>query len=236
MKALLLAAGFGTRLKPLTNTIPKCLAPINNKPLLDYWLELLINEDEISEIFINLHYLHEKVIKHLDNKWSGTKKIKTWFEPELLGTAGTIAKNAEKLCDEPTLVIHADNFSCFQLKDFIHAFTHKDRDAVMTMMLFETNSPESCGIVELNKNNLVINMHEKVISPPSNLANGAVYIIEKEVVNLIKKEGLLDFSCDVIPLFFNRINSWLNTNYHRDIGSHESLAQANLDAKQGLVG
>jgi mannose-1-phosphate guanylyltransferase len=93
MKALLLAAGLGTRLRPITEKIPKCLVPINGVPLLDIWLEKLSNIG-IEEFLINTHYLHQDVENFISkNKYK--KKIKTTFEEKLLGTAGTLIKNKD---------------------------------------------------------------------------------------------------------------------------------------------
>ena len=230
MKAVLLAAGEGTRLHPLTLTTPKCLVPINGKPLIDYWLEMLVPCDEIDEIFINVSYLKEQVIDHISNKWQGCNKIFLWQENKLLGTAGTLKANYSQLKDDDIMVIHADNLSAFDLRQFINA--HKTRliSCKITMMLFKTDCPSQCGIVELDNTGLVIDMHEKVKKPPGNLANGAVYIFEKSVIDLIYHNNSYDISLDVIPNFLGHICSWLNSNYHRDIGSPESysLAQKEL--------
>lgn len=229
MKVVLLAAGLGTRLRPITNHTPKCLVPINGKPLLDIWLNKLSANPQISEIFINLHYLAEEVVTHLKNHWSHLSHLVTWYEEELLGTAGTLNAHDELVCEEPIMVVHADNLSLFNLGAFIKAYSKRPAHVSMTMMLFECETPSSCGIVELSNNNTVIKMHEKVANPPSNLANAAVYIISQEVLALIKAAGYSDFSIEVIPEFYGRINTWLNTEYHRDIGTPDSLVQAQLD-------
>ena len=226
MKAVLLAAGLGTRLQPITNTIPKCLVPINGVALLDIWLDLLTQQPQITEIYINLHYFADKVEAHLRSHWSHIPYITTWYEPFLLGTAGTLAAHSEELSNEDVMVIHADNLSKFDAGEFIHAFETRPATSVMTMMLFETDSPQSCGIVELDDKHQVLTMHEKVANPPTNLANAAVYILQNGLVDVIREKGMSDFSLDVIPYFFGRINTWTNHIYHRDIGTPESLAIA----------
>jgi mannose-1-phosphate guanylyltransferase len=233
MKAILLAAGLGIRLRPITDKIPKCMVPINGKPLLDYWLELLVPNPNIDEIFINVCYLKEVVLTHLKQHWQDCNKITIWVETELLGTAGTISKNAAQVTSEDTLVIHADNLSLFNLNAFIQAHHSRPKDCYGTMMLFKTDSPSSCGIVEISNDGRVLNMHEKVDNPPSNLANGAVYIFELEILDWIIKQGVTDISAQVIPAFHGKIYSWLNNVYHRDIGTPQSydLAQKEYQSK-----
>ena len=117
MIALLLSGGLGTRLRPLTYESPKCLVLINNKPLLDYWLELLRN-DLISKIIINTHYLPSQVIEFIEKKnIVMNNKIILVHEEELLGTGGTILHNKKYLFDknEPFIVAHADNLYLLNL-------------------------------------------------------------------------------------------------------------------------
>ncbi len=232
MKVVLLAAGLGTRLRPLTATVPKCLVPIHGKPLLDFWIEKFVHREDVSEIYINLHYLHEKVVQHLQTRWLHEPKIKTWFEPDLLGTGGTVCAHARELAGETVILVHADNLSAFDTGHFVQAFDQRPATAAMTMMLFSTDTPQSCGIVELDDRGVVIKMHEKVANPPGNLANGAVYIMAPEVVDAIVEHQFSDFSTEVIKHFSGRINSWVNTCYHRDIGTPESYQKALYDFRQ----
>jgi mannose-1-phosphate guanylyltransferase len=226
MKAVLLAAGIGSRLRPLTDTIPKCLVPIHGKPLLDYWLEMTLGSQCISDIYINLHYLKHKVENHIAEHWQHEKRIGLHIEEQLKGTAGTLNTLKKELAGSCLLVVHADNLSRFNLNDFIHAHQSKPDNCLMTMMLFKTDSPSTCGIVERDDMGRVIAMHEKVPNPPGNLANGAVYIFEPDILNYIATHNLTDISEQVIPAFLGKINSWTNTHYHRDIGNPQSYALA----------
>jgi mannose-1-phosphate guanylyltransferase len=96
------------------------------------------------------------------------------------------------------------------------------------MMTFSTDAPESCGILELDQQGIVCNMHEKVKTPPGNLANGAVYILEPEVVNAISslQQDTIDLSTDVIPQYFGKIATFHNDEFHRDIGTLSSMQRA----------
>ncbi|MBT5549672.1 MAG: nucleotidyltransferase family protein [Nitrospina sp.] len=226
MRALLLAAGLGTRLRPITNTIPKCLVEINGKPLLDYWIELL-NKGGIYEILLNLHYLPDVVRSHVENS-DYPAEITIAYEENLLGTGGTLLKNREYFQDEPLMLIHADNLSIFDIKAFEKCYERRKKNVEITMMTFNTPDPEACGIVEVDDHGIVIAFHEKVKDPPGNLANGAVYILSPSIwdflVSLRKEQ--IDFSTEVLPHFMRRINTYQNEIYHRDIGTMESLQTA----------
>lgn len=239
MKALLLAAGLGTRLRPITNSMPKCLVPINGKPLLEYWIENLLNVG-VSEILINTSYLSDKVEKYINNS-AFQDKINLIYEEELLNTGGTLLanknfflKDSENNKDEAFMLIHADNLTICNFNDFIEAHKNRPINCEVTMMLFKSDNPSSCGIVELDGNKIVQKFYEKVKNPPSNLANGAVYICESSIFDFLetlnKKD--IDFSNDVLPNFMGKINTYLNSGYHRDIGSVESYALAQIEVLQ----
>ncbi len=227
MKAILLAAGYGTRLKPLTATLPKCLMPIGGRPLLDIWIRSLI-EAGVQDLLINTHYLANRVVEYVKSS-SYPANILFTYEAELLGTGGTVWANREFISDhEPTLLVHADNLCLTDFPAFFSAHLHRPSDTCMTMMLFETDLPQSCGVVKLDDAGRVIEFHEKVKNPPSNLANAAVYIIEQDIVQFMEslRRDQIDFSLDVIPEFIGRIHSFTNKVYHRDIGTLESLHKA----------
>lgn len=235
MKALLLAAGEGTRLRPVTNLVPKCLVPINAKPLLEYWLENLTKAG-IDEFLVNTSYLNKQVEEFVA-KSKYADKITLVHEEKLLNTGGTVLANSSFFEGEAFMLVHADNLSFCDFGEFINA--HKNRPATceITMMLFKTDNPSSCGIVELDEFGVVQSFHEKVKNPPSDLANGAVYICEPSVLKFIqtlnKKE--VDFSLDVLPNYMGKINTYLNSIYHRDIGTIESYALAQVEIKPNFI-
>lgn len=229
MRALLLAAGLGTRLRPVTDHIPKCLVDINGRPLLDYWLELL-SSGGIKQVLINLHYMPYEVRKYLA-QCRYPIDISTVHEVTLLGTAGTIRKNKDYFKNKPLMLIHADNLSKFDMQAFINRYEQRESTVEITMMTFETDAPETCGIVELDAKNNVCAFHEKTLNPPGKLANGAVYILSPKVVESISKmeKDIIDFSTEIIPKYINRINTYHNEIYHRDIGNLKSLEMARVE-------
>jgi len=226
MKALLLAAGLGTRLRPLTFKTPKCLVPISGRPLLDYWLDMIFTAG-IEFVLVNLHYMAKEVIQYI-NQSPYKGRVVTVFEEELLGTGGTLLKNKAFFEDDLILLVHADNFSIFDLNDFIQAHHSRPKGCEMTMMTFKTDAPEKCGILELDSKNVVRTFHEKVHRPPGNLANGAVYILENSIFSFLETIGeeKIDFSTQVLPFFMGRIFTFYNDQYHRDIGTLESYYKA----------
>lgn len=227
--ALLLAAGKGTRLAPLTDGIPKCLAPINGRPLLDFWLERCVTA-EMAPIIINTHYLAESVVAFVQRSPWRDKVILT-YEQELLGTGGTLSAHAHLLQNGPFFVAHADNLSFFTTDEFLQAHMARPTYCLLTMMLFRTPTPHSCGIVTTDSQGVVTEFHEKPANPPGDLANGAVYIMQPDVFSLLKKCRTMrpDISIDLLPQCIGRMATYLNKDYHRDIGTMESYAAAQHD-------
>lgn len=229
MKALLLAAGLGTRLRPMTDTVPKCLVPILGKPLLEYWLDLLF-EGGIDAAIVNTHYLAERVREFVAaSRWGGD--VTLVHEEELLGTGGTVLCNREVLGDGAFLVAHADNLTRFDVRAFRSRHAQRPPGTVITMMTFVTDAPQSSGIVVENTAGIVTEFHEKVANPPGNHANAAVYIFEPEIVAFLAAIGrpVIDLSTEVLPRFLGRICAFHNTTYHRDIGTIGSLRKAELE-------
>jgi len=229
LKALLLAAGMGMRLRPLTETIPKCLVQINGKALLSYWIELLVQAD-IKEILINTHYLSSQVNNFIEiSKYANY--ITLVHEEKLLGTGGTLIKNQGFFEDGPVILIHSDNLSKFNMNEFIDTYMNRQNEVEITMMTFITDAPQTCGIIELDSSGIVRNLHEKVKNSPGDLANGAVYIISSSVIDYIKSlnKSFVDFSTEVLPHYIGKINTFHNRCYHRDIGNLDSLEKGNQE-------
>src|ERR1700722_678764 len=133
MKAFLLAAGVGSRLRPITDTVPKCMVRIDGKPLLDIWLDAF-DAAGVDEVLVNLHHLPDVVRGHLAGR-SAPPAVKTVFEPALLGSAGTLAANREWIeSEEFFLACNADNLTDFDLRELIE--THRAHDAIATIAVF----------------------------------------------------------------------------------------------------
>lgn len=231
MRALLLAAGMGLRLLPITATRAKCMVEINGRPLLDYWLELLFAAG-IERVLVNTHWQADQVRAFVKaSRWAD--RIDLVHEDELLGTGGTVLANRAWFREQPFIVAHADNLTDFDVRGFVEAHGRRPAGHAITMLGFRTDSPRSCGILELDERGTVVAFHEKVDDPPGNLANGAVYIFEPEVVEAIAALGrrIADLSTEIIPRFVGRILCVETAGYHRDIGTPESLRRAIADTQ-----
>lgn len=225
MKALLLAAGKGERLSPLTNHLPKCLVPINGIPLLHIWIQRLI-EYGIDDIYLNTCYLSCDVKSFVDSM-PYSNKINYLDEGTLLGTGRTLFTNKSSFIDDDLLIVHADNASFFNINDFFLEFHRMNKKHEMLMMVFHTDRPSQCGIVEVDDNKNLIGFYEKVTHPPGTLANAAVFIIRRSVLkNSLYADGVEDLSCDLVPKLLGRTWVWENDNYHRDIGDIASLLKS----------
>jgi len=234
-KALLLAGGYGTRLSPLSDIWPKCLMPIKEKPLLEYWIDSLMDAG-IDQILINLHYFSDEVKEFLE-RGKFKNSVKWVYEEELLGTAGTLKENHKFFRGGDIFLAHADNFCSADLGSFMQAHNNKPKSCIATMMTFTTDHPQSCGIVETNSDDILVEFHEKVERPPSNLANAAVYLLNEEILDWIDKhEKVFDFSIDVIPKLLGRVSVWNNNGIHIDIGTVENLIKSQeFDRKNSKI-
>ena len=226
-RALLLAAGLGTRLRPITFNTPKCLVAIDGEPLLRIWLRKL-ELAGCETVLINTHYLAEQVEAFLRSWRSSTMDVQTIYEPKLLGTAGTLLANQEFFKGTTGLLIHADNVMEGDMGSFMAAHHGRQAGCLMTMLTFETNSPSSCGIVEIDDQQVVQAFYEKIANPPGNKANGALYAFDPEFLdklNLMNPKPS-DFSTEVIPKLLGRIQTWHTQHAYLDIGTPEALISA----------
>jgi mannose-1-phosphate guanylyltransferase len=227
--ALLLAAGLGTRLRPLTDVLPKCLAPIRGRPLLEYWLRGLVSAG-VDRILVNTHF-HADLVKQYVARSPWAARVTLVHEPKLLGTGGTLAANSDFLRGGPYMVAHADNLSLFDGRAFAAAHYARPLVAALTMMTFTADAPETCGIVTTDARGLVDGFFEKVTTPPGNRANAAVYIMQQDVLDFVTalNRPVVDISTEVLPHFLGRMWTWHNAVYHRDIGTLASWRAAQRD-------
>lgn len=228
MRALLLAAGRGTRLGEITRHTPKCLVKVGNRPLLDVWIHRLAHAG-FTEVLLNTHYLASAVESHVKNAMYPIPVL-TSFEPELLGTAGTIEAHKSWLATDDALVAHADNFALFDIPNFVIAHRKRSSRTLMTMLAFHTDTPATCGILETNAEGVLQTMWEKSEDFHGTLANAAVYMFSPAFVREIR--GAFDFSLDVIPKYFGRIQVVTTSSIHIDIGNPEALSRAQLHATE----
>jgi mannose-1-phosphate guanylyltransferase len=203
--------------------------PIGGRPLLEYWLQTLKQVD-IREVLVNTHFHADKVHQFLAREhFSGW--VKAVHEEELKGTAGTVQANINFFRGHTMLLIHADNWCQCDFSAFVRYHLHqRPSHCPLTMMTFNTDVPQSCGIVETDNQGVVKAFYEKVANPPSRCANAAVYILEPEVLDWMERHTELnDFSTEVLPHYVGRIATWHNAGVHRDIGTIVALRAAQFD-------
>jgi mannose-1-phosphate guanylyltransferase len=227
MKAFLLTAGLGTRLHPITQTLPKCLVPIGGKPLIDWWFESM-QKAGVTELLINLHHLPDMVMAHV-NALDTSIKVEFSYEPVLLGSAGTLRANQSFVKDQKAFFIfYGDNLTNTSLSNLYNFHVSQPQD--FTMALFETNNPSGCGIVSLNEHFTVTHFEEKPANPVSNLANAGLYVASPAVIDLIDPAKTpADIGFDLLPLLVNKMSGYKINDYLIDIGTHNNLEKARQD-------
>lgn len=225
MKAFLLAAGEGRRLKPLTDVVPKCLVPIHGTPLLALWLRLL-EDHGVTEVLINTHHHHERVTEFLQS-FRTPLAVTTVYEPRLLGSAGTVLANRQFVAGEPSfLVVYADNLTNANLTKLIHV--HAQRSEPLTMGVATTDRPREKGTVVVDAAGRAIEFAEKSPEPKSNLASVGIYVASQALFSYlpaaVPPAGVLDFGCDVLPRMVPHLAVCQIEDFLIDIGTPESYA------------
>lgn len=224
-KALLLAGGMGSRLRPLTDSIPKCLVPIAGRPLLSYWFDTLFQAG-VNRALVNTHYLASQV-RDFCGRSSWRDRIDLVHEERLLGTCGTLRQNRGYFEQQPFWFVHADNLSRFDPVRMWQRHVTRPPKCVGTMMTFDTDNPTQCGIVDVDEQGVMQSYSEKVANPPGRLANGAVFILESNIFSVLDSDPKAsDFCGEIVPTLVNQLVSFHNDQFHRDIGTPESYLLA----------
>lgn len=222
MKALLLAAGFGTRLGKLTESTPKCLITVNNQTMLDHWIYKLYDLG-VDEFIINTHYLADQV-EAFALKHPLKEKIKLSFESKLLGTSNTLYKHSKELSKSDAFIVHVDNYCEDDLKSFLKIHKNYKTEYPLTMLTFNTAQPNSCGIVHTDKNDILTKFEEKPVVAKSNQANGAVYLASdiffQKLSNFEMNTG--EITVDIIPKLVGHIKTVKTQHFFEDMGTIEN--------------
>jgi len=232
VKALVLAAGKGTRLRPLTNTVPKHLLPVGNKPILFHVLDY-INEAGIKDIGIVVSpdsgpYIKEAV--GTGSKWGGQSTFIVQHEP--LGLAHAVKVAQGFLSDSPFLMFLGDNLIQEGVKSFLDKFQNSNSDA--SILLKEVPDPRAFGVAELDSSGKVVNLVEKPKTPKSNLAITGIYLFTSKIHEAIARikpsgRGELEITDAIQKLLEmgKEIKSHLVRGWWLDIGSNDGLIEAN---------
>jgi mannose-1-phosphate guanylyltransferase len=229
MKAILLVAGIGTRLRPITYTTPKCLLPFGGKPLLEIWLDRLENAG-VAEVLINTHWLPEKVNDFVDDFRGRTHlSINVFHENELLGSAGTIAANRDWFDEDSFFfIVYGDNLTWLNLPEMIRF--HESHGFPVTLGVFHTEYPERCGIIEADDSDTVSGFWEKPEKPKSNLAAAGIYLADNRIFEVFPAEidlrnQVLDLGLHIFPKLVRKMKYFIIDELI-DIGTSETYAIA----------
>ncbi len=204
MKAIVLAAGQGTRLRPLTLRTPKAMLPVSGRPTLE-WIILWLRHHGIHEMVINLHHQPDVVMSHFGDGGKWCVRLTYSVEPTILGTAGGI-KRMEGLFAEPFVVVYGDVLTDMNLGQLVCFHRSRGDQPHATLSVYRAPNPQECGIVEVNRQNRVTRFLEK---PPqqqifSDFANAGVFIFDPPLLAAVPSAGFFDISCDLLPLLLRQ--------------------------------
>ena len=237
-KAMILAAGEGARLRPLTSAVPKCLLPVGNTPIVKHQLRWL-KRYGVRKVAVNLYHKGDKIKAALGDGAAYGIDIRYSPEEVLLGTAGGV-KRMEAFFNETFFVVYGDTISDVNLLSLTEF--HRRKQSLMTIVVFETANTSETGIVEIDEGGKVTGFTEKPLKggERSNLSNGGIYIVEPRILDYINDAGFCDFGFDVfprlieekVPVYGYRLNP---EEYLIDIGTIEKYRQVNIDIDAGKV-
>ncbi len=237
IKAIIMAGGEGTRLRPLTVTRPKPMVPLVNKPMMEH-VVLLLRRHGIREIGVTLHYLPETIMSYFGNGGKWGVEITYSIEEKPLGTAGGVRKLYDEWGDESTIVvISGDVFTDIDLTGLIEF--HRRKGSVFTMAVRRVSDPTRYGIALLDEDGRVRRFLEKPRWSEvfSDIINMGIYVIEPEALKLIPAGREYDFSKNLIPAMLEKdypVYGWRADNYYwSDIGNHQQYKETHWDILSG---
>ncbi|WP_204106522.1 MULTISPECIES: mannose-1-phosphate guanyltransferase [Spirulina sp. CCY15215] len=237
MRAVLMAGGSGTRLRPLTCDLPKPMVPILNRPIAEHIVNLLKRND-ITEVIATLHYLPDVMRDYFqDGHDFGVQMTYAVEEDQPLGTAGCV-KNIAELLDDTFLVISGDSITDFDLKAAI-AF-HKEKQAKATLILTRVPNPVEFGVVITDQEDRIIRFLEKPSSSEifSDTVNTGTYILEPEVLGYLPENEESDFSTDLFPLLLAKgepMYGYIADAYWCDVGHLDAYRESQYDGLEKKV-
>jgi len=237
MRAMVMAAGLGTRLRPLTYEVPKPMVPVVNRPVMEHILELLPRHG-FSEVIANLHWFPETIRERFDDGSALGVDLTYSYEDELLGTAGGVRNVAEFFGSESFLVMAGDALTDIDLAALRAA--HEANGGVATLAVRRVANVSEFGVVIAGSDGRVQGFQEKPdpAEALSDLANCMIYVLEPEVFDYFPDKPVVDFALDVFPaLLENDVPFHVHTidAYWNDVGSLPEYLQGNLDALEGTV-
>lgn len=237
MKAVVMAGGEGTRLRPMTSSMPKPLLPVVNRPIMEHVLRLL-KRHGLTETVVTVQFLASLVRNYFGDGEELDMRLTYANEEMPLGTAGSVKNAEEALRDDAFLVISGDALTDFDLTDLMRF--HREKGALVTVCLTRVPNPLEFGITILDNEGHV----ERFLEKPtwgqvfSDTVNTGIYVMEPEVFDYVAANESVDWSGDVFPKLLEEgkpIYGYVAEGYWEDVGTHESYAKAQADVLSGQV-
>ncbi len=222
MQAIIMAGGKGNRLRPLTDTVPKPMVPIIDKPVLEYTIRHLIRYG-IKDMIITVGYKSDMIIDTFKKGDSFGANISYCIETEPLGTAGGV-KNAGRNLDEDILIVSGDavtNIDLFEMYTF-----HKKKNAIFTLACKELEDVKGMGVIKIDNSSKITEFMEKPEQTTEKLVNTGIYIMSPTVLKMIP-DGFYDFGRDLLPRLTAGLYAYETKNFWSDIGTLTSYYTTN---------
>ena len=237
MRAMVMAAGKGTRLQPVTDLVPKPMAPVANRPVVLHILRLL-KRHGLDEVVLNLHHLPEVITGYLGDGSEVGLDIRYSFEPELLGTAGGVKKNEDFLGTGTFLIMSGDALTDIDLTALVAA--HRRNGSIATIAVQPVADPSQFGVMVTDDDGRVVGFQEKPSAEEarSNLCNCGIYVFEPELLSLIPAGQFDDFGHRLFPDMLKQgipFYAHAFDGYWSDVGSLGEFFRGNADALAGRV-
>jgi len=227
MKAFLLAAGKGTRLRPLTDTLPKCLLPVQGVPLLKIWLNICESAG-IHEVLVNVHAHKDKIREFADQENIHNRvRLHIAEEKELLGSAGTLAENKEFVAGEKDFyILYGDVLTNVQLSGLIQC--HREHQQIVTLGIHQVPNPTQCGIVSTDQNGIVQSFIEKPARPNGNWAFSGVMVANQQIFDYVPApdQRPADIGFHLLPRLIGNMAAHKISGFLLDIGTLNSYNAA----------
>jgi mannose-1-phosphate guanylyltransferase len=234
---MLLAAGLGTRLRPLTYEVPKPLVPVVGTPVMEHIVRLLAQHG-FDDVVCNLHYFPDQIQKRFGDGSRWGLRLSYAYEEELLGTAGGVRNVRDHFGDETFLIISGDALTDIDLTALWKA--HREQGGIATLSLKRVDDPSQIGVVILGEDGRIQGFQEKPdpAEALSNLGNCGIYVMEPEIFDYFPDTPFADWALDVFPTLLDQDVPFYGYEIHEywnDIGNIREFRQGNFDALTGEV-
>ena len=234
---MLLAAGLGTRLRPLTYEVPKPMVPVLGTPVMEHILRLLAQHG-FDDVVSNLHYFPEQIEQRFGDGSDWGVRLSYSHEAELLGTAGGVRNVRDHFGDETFLIISGDALTDIDLGALWEA--HRDKGGIGTLSLKRVDDPTQIGVVIMGEDGRIQGFQEKPdpAEALSDLGNCGIYVMEPEIFDYFPDRPFVDWAQDVFPALLDQDVPFYGHEigeYWNDIGSIPEFRQGNFDALSGEV-